>query len=574
MKKFSKFTTALSSLLIFIIFTISFTPESSASHYRYGHLNYERDAANCDSVIFTLINAFRRSAYCPSCNIGDVFTETIGATQLFFGDGNFTPVLQYRVIAINFAEDYLVARALEPGSLTKESISHNYSGSSGSFFLAEINSFARSLVEINHPNESYRVSALLWKGNCNSSPISSLPPIVNLTQSPASTFVVPVINIYPDKYIRFRYATAVEMGVSGSNPFPAFGGAGSIDPLTGVITWNTTTAIVGGLYSTQVIIEQRDTLTDTVKGRVAVDWLTRIRSSCPNDTIKPVFVPPTPACGSIIEAIVGVPISFTIKATDNSGESITLSASGLPPGATLTPASPSGNPVSAVFDWTPTTLIPYVVTFTAIDSCGNQDICVISFDVPLPVELASFSSMVTGNDVTLNWTTVIETNNSRFEIERATGNSQEWSNVGSVQGNGNSTLSNSYSFTDRVLNIGIYNYRIKQIDFNGNFEYYNLTGEVVIGVPSGFSLSQNYPNPFNPSTKIDFELPNDGNVNISVYDNSGKQVSTLTSGFKNAGYYTIQFNAANLSSGVYYYKIQFASGDQSFEKVMKMALLK
>jgi Secretion system C-terminal sorting domain len=95
----------------------------------------------------------------------------------------------------------------------------------------------------------------------------------------------------------------------------------------------------------------------------------------------------------------------------------------------------------------------------------------------------------------------------------------------------------------------------------------------VIGVPVKFDLSQNYPNPFNPSTKIDFELPEDGNVNLIVYDNSGKQVSTLVSGFKIAGYYSIQFNASNLASGIYYYKIQY-TGDRSFEKVMKMALVK
>ena len=111
---------------------------------------------------------------------------------------------------------------------------------------------------------------------------------------------------------------------------------------------------------------------------------------------------------------------------------------------------------------------------------------------------------------------------------------------------------------------------MKQIDLNGNFEYFNLRNEVVIGVPSKFELSQNYPNPFNPTTKIDYQLPNDGNVNISVFDNAGKEVMTLVNEFKTAGYYTINFNASSLSSGVYFYKI--TSGN--FAMVKKLVLIR
>ena len=128
----------------------------------------------------------------------------------------------------------------------------------------------------------------------------------------------------------------------------------------------------------------------------------------------------------------------------------------------------------------------------------------------------------------------------------------------------------NYEFRDRNLNSGTYNYRLKQVDFNGNFEYFNLSNEVIIGAPNGFSLSQNYPNPFNPATKIGFAIPKEGNVALTVYDNSGKLVSTLVSGFKTAGYYTVDFNASNLSSGIYFYKIVYSG--QS--KVMKMSVVK
>ncbi len=187
----------------------------------------------------------------------------------------------------------------------------------------------------------------------------------------------------------------------------------------------------------------------------------------------------------------------------------------------------------------------------------------------LPVELNSFTSSANGRDVTLNWTTTSETNNSAFEIERSA-QSGVWANVGNVAGSGTTTASQSYSFTDRNLSSGRYNYRLKQIDYNGNFEYFNLSSEVVIGVPERFEVMQNYPNPFNPSTKIDYQLPNDGIVKLTVYDNSGKEVMTLLNEYKSAGYYSVDLNASSLSSGLYYYRL--TSGANS--SVKKMLLIK
>jgi len=89
-------------------------------------------------------------------------------------------------------------------------------------------------------------------------------------------------------------------------------------------------------------------------------------------------------------------------------------------------------------------------------------------------------------------------------------------------------------------------------------------------IPAHFSLSQNYPNPFNPSTAISFDLPLRSFVSLKVFDILGREVSTIASGEMEAGSYTLQWNAANMSSGVYFYRIQ--SG--SFEAVKKMMLLK
>jgi len=203
-------------------------------------------------------------------------------------------------------------------------------------------------------------------------------------------------------------------------------------------------------------------------------------------------------------------------------------------------------------------------------SAGVMDTAIIIWDEPLPVELTSFAYSVIRNDVSLNWTTASEINNSGFDIERNDINSVEWTKISNIAGTGNSSTPVNYSYSDKNVATGTYNYRLKQIDFNGNFEYFNLNSEVLVGIPAKYNLSQNYPNPFNPSTKIDFELPVDDNVSITLIDNSGRLVSTITSGFRTAGYYTISFNASNLASGIYYYRLQ----TNSYNKVLKMTLIK
>ncbi|MEO8665598.1 MAG: T9SS type A sorting domain-containing protein [Ignavibacteria bacterium] len=195
---------------------------------------------------------------------------------------------------------------------------------------------------------------------------------------------------------------------------------------------------------------------------------------------------------------------------------------------------------------------------------------VFATDVPLPVELASFSSEVSANNVKLNWTTSNEFNNSGFGIERKLSDQSEWKNLSFVPGFGTSNGLNQYSYLDRNLNTGKYDYRLKQIDYNGNYQYYGLDNEAVIGTPLQFYLSQNYPNPFNPSTKISYEVPADGIISVKVFDIIGKEILTLVNEFKPAGYYTEIFNGSNFPSGVYFYKV--VAGE--FVGVKKMIMVK
>ena len=175
----------------------------------------------------------------------------------------------------------------------------------------------------------------------------------------------------------------------------------------------------------------------------------------------------------------------------------------------------------------------------------------------LPVDLISFSSAVDANNVTLNWTTGWEENNARFDIQRRTYNSEsQWKTVGSVAGNGTVYEERHYSFTDKNLNSGVYEYRLVQYDYDGNSNAdFNLNQAVEVGVPSSFALKQNYPNPFNPVTKIDFQIPVEGLVTLSVFDMAGREVATLVNETLTAGYYSYEFNASNLSSGAYFYRL-------------------
>ncbi|GIV46158.1 MAG: hypothetical protein KatS3mg036_0976 [Ignavibacterium sp.] len=192
----------------------------------------------------------------------------------------------------------------------------------------------------------------------------------------------------------------------------------------------------------------------------------------------------------------------------------------------------------------------------------------------IPVELTSFTASVAMNSVTLMWSTATETNNRGFEIERSqktkVNGQMNWEMIGFVNGKGTSTEINNYSFTDKDLAAGVYNYRLKQIDFDGTYKYYLLNESIEVGIPDEFTLSQNYPNPFNPSTTIEFSLPKDAKVKLVIYNSIGEEVATLVNNQLSAGYYKYNWNASDLTSGIYYYKL---ISDDGF-LVKKMMLLK
>ncbi len=172
----------------------------------------------------------------------------------------------------------------------------------------------------------------------------------------------------------------------------------------------------------------------------------------------------------------------------------------------------------------------------------------------VPVELTSFNASVNNNSVTISWKTSTESNNRGFGIQKKTLNT-DWTDIIFINGNGTSTKSHEYSYVDENLEAGNYSYRLKQIDFNGSYEYSKVV-EAEVEDHVNFELAQNYPNPFNPSTNIDFSIPSNENVRLSVYNVLGQEIKTLFNGFMKSGNHTINFNAVNLNSGLYFYKLE------------------
>jgi hypothetical protein len=225
-----------------------------------------------------------------------------------------------------------------------------------------------------------------------------------------------------------------------------------------------------------------------------------------------------------------------------------------------------------------------VITNTTI----SQLYVFVDYNNIVPVELISFTASVLQNEkaVQLNWTTATETNNSGFEINRkkleARSKESEWENIGFVPGFGTITEPKTYTFRDDNITNGIYKYRLKQIDFDGSFEYSNEIEVEVDFTPKEFVLYQNYPNPFNPTTTIKFEIPSVETTRrvvfttLKVYDVLGNEVATLVNEEKQPGVYEVEFGNVgtsrdlSLPSGVYFYELKVGN----FRDTNKMILAK
>jgi len=195
----------------------------------------------------------------------------------------------------------------------------------------------------------------------------------------------------------------------------------------------------------------------------------------------------------------------------------------------------------------------------------------------IPVELTSFTAEINGRDVMIKWETATETNNQGFDIERKT--DSEWEKIGFKDGKGSTTEPTDYSFVDKFTYKsykGTITYRLKQMDFDGTYEYSNEIEVDADFTPKEYTLYQNYPNPFNPTTTIKFSLPFESNVRISVYNILGELVNVVVDELKEVGFHNYVWNASNLASGIYIYTIdaKAVDGSKNYSSVKKMILMK
>lgn len=223
-----------------------------------------------------------------------------------------------------------------------------------------------------------------------------------------------------------------------------------------------------------------------------------------------------------------------------------------------------------------TTWADYMITapaggpFQYVKATGNNGVQIdaIGADAPFPVELTSFSAVYKSNVVNLSWKTATEVNNYGFAIERKAGST--WNAIGFVSGHGTVNTPNQYSFTDRnPVILPEVSYRLKQIDRDGKINYSPIENVNMV-TKGSIALDQNYPNPFNPTTNISFTLNEKSNVKLSVFDISGKLITTLVSGVFEAGNFIVPFDATLLPSGTYIYKLEAGS----FTQTRKMNLMK
>ena len=195
---------------------------------------------------------------------------------------------------------------------------------------------------------------------------------------------------------------------------------------------------------------------------------------------------------------------------------------------------------------------------------GFGEFALVSASNALPVELVGFEATTTDKAIELTWRVAQEANVKAYEVQRKSDG--DFRAIGSVEATGASL----YAFADDEAKAGVgYAYRVKAIDRDGAFVYSDEI-EATLSAPLEYALRQNYPNPFNPVTNIEFSTPESGRVSLVVFNAIGEVVATLHEGELEAGAHVVAFDASDLPSGIYFYRLTAGS----FTQVKKMTLLR
>ncbi len=194
------------------------------------------------------------------------------------------------------------------------------------------------------------------------------------------------------------------------------------------------------------------------------------------------------------------------------------------------------------------------------DYIGLDD---VTYDAALPVTFMNFNGTIKDNKVLLNWATSNEINNSGYDVERSI-NGKDFSAIGFVKGNGNTSVVSNYSYLDgSKLPSGTLYYRLKQIDLDGAYKYSNI---IQVNFEN-FSFNV-YPNPVVDNSAVQFQLQETANVSIQVTSSTGKIVQVINKGSLQPGTYSVPLSLNNAAKGTYFIKL-FANDKSYVQTVIK-----
>jgi hypothetical protein len=335
--------------LAFLLPLLLMSMMAQATHFRYGSLTYQTGGVSNRVVQFKLSVAYRENFFGTPPTVGQVVT---GVGYLDFGDGT-DQLFDVTVTAVG--PNYFYGEV---------NTTHTYA-TSGNFTAVYTGGDRISTLK-NNPDALWYISTLVVAGNANDSPVSSLPPIVNLPNGQAAaSYIVPAGDPNGNA-LTYSVATAADLGGIAFTNAPGL----AVNATTGVVTFNTVGKAVGDFYNAVIKISDGTT-------SILVDHLIQIAPAGTVTARPPVFVyPPTPTNGQLYSVTAGQQVAFTVQASDpDAGDVVSLQALGLPAGSTMSPSLPvSGNPVQSAFSWTPTaaSIGTTVINFVAQDLLGAQ----------------------------------------------------------------------------------------------------------------------------------------------------------------------------------------------------------
>ncbi|HEX3542138.1 MAG TPA: HYR domain-containing protein [Acidimicrobiales bacterium] len=394
---------------------VATAPPAAASHFRAAQLSWSRADSTTRTVTFEYSGTFRRSYFAtsgpgpgpfagpypaPGPGVGQVVN--VGA-PIVYGDGTQSATVNATVETVDAVNDTITVEA---------SVAHTYAGTASSFLASFENCCRLSAPQHrNNPDKGFRVETQVsLASGVTRSPDSAVSPIVDCPVSALCQFFLPAADA-DGGTLSWAFASSIQ--ASGSTgPFVQPSGA-TVNPTTGLYRWNTTGASLNpsgaSYFSTQVIIT--DVLATGAKSTVAVDFFLRVTDTASPDR-PPAFVDPTPADGTVINALPNIAVTFDTAAADpDAGDNVTLGLLGAPASSTFT--TTPANPAAGHFSWTPTTPGTTIVTLTAQDPFGLQAtqrsvIIKVGDNVPpvvsVPKDMTVEATSASGAAVTFNAT--------------------------------------------------------------------------------------------------------------------------------------------------------------------------